>query len=395
MSTRRDFLRESTLIALAPAVPGFLGRTARAATPAKDARVLVVVQLDGGNDGLNMLVPFADEGYARARKELRIGKDRVLRINDQLGLHPSMRDAAALLESGRLAVVPGVGYPNPNRSHFESMSIWHSARLDPEERTGPGWLGRGLDDASGGPASSLFIGPGAVPPALRGRRSAASSMQALAEMALDPEAGATRSVATGSAGDDLVGFVRRAALDAYTTADRLAALAGGGDAESRYPSTGLAERLRLVARLLKGGHGARVYFTSQSGYDTHAGQSGTHGELLSELSGALRAFLDDLADSGLGGRVLVLCFSEFGRRVEENGSAGTDHGTSGPVLLAGPGVRPGVTGAYPSLTDLDGGDLRTTVDFRRVYAAVLEGWQGLPPSATLGGTFEPLPLLKS
>lgn len=400
MTTRRDALKAlggSTLLALAPTVPGFLARTARAAAPMKDGRVLVVVQLDGGNDGINTVVPFADEGYAKARKALRLEPKDLLKINDRVGLHPSMRGAAKLLESGRLAIVPGVGYPNPNRSHFESMAIWQSARLDLEEREGPGWLGRGLDEGpatADGPGSSLFVGPGSVPVALRGRRSVASALERLEDLTLDPAARPARAVASAAPGDDLAAFVGRSTLDAYASSDRLAALAQGRDGGPAYPSTGLAGRLRTVARLLKGGHPARIYYATQSGYDTHAGQAVTHGSLLGELSGALLAFLDDLAGSGLADRVAVLAFSEFGRRVAENGSAGTDHGTAGPIFLAGAGVKPGLIGTYPSLTDLDAGDLRMTVDFRRVYATLLDGWLGLPSRPALAGAFEPLPLLK-
>jgi uncharacterized protein (DUF1501 family) len=401
MASRRAFLQTalngSSLIALAPTVPGFLARTARAAAPAADGRVLVVLQLDGGNDGINTLIPFADEGYARHRKALRIEAGKVLKLDDRVGLHPAMKDAADLVESGRLAVVPGVGYPNPNRSHFESMAIWQTARLDPEERGGPGWLGRAFDAApgpGGGDGPLLYVGAGAVPPALRGRRASAAALERAEELALDPAAAPARALAYDDPGDGLLAFVRRSALDAYASADRLAALARGGDASARYPATGLGARLRLVARLLKGGHPARVYYTSQPGYDTHAGQLPTHFGLLAELSGALKVFLDDLAAAGLDGRVLVLGFSEFGRRVAENGSAGTDHGTSGPVLLAGPGVRAGVLGACPSLTDLEDGDLKTAVDFRRVYATALGAWLGLPPGSALGGAFDPLPLLR-
>ena len=401
MTTRRDALKAlggSTLLAFAPTVPGFLARTARAAAPEKDGRVLVVVQLDGGNDGINTVVPFADEGYAKGRKALRLDARDLLKIDDRVGFHPSMRGAAKLLESGRLAIAPGVGYPNPNRSHFESMAIWQSARLDPEEKEGPGWLGRGLDEGpatADGPGSSLFVGSGPVPVALRGRRAVASALERLEDLTLDPTAKSARAVASSAPGDDLAAFVGRSTLDAYTSSDRLAALAQGRDGGPAYPSTGLAGRLRTVARLLKGGHPARIYYTTQSGYDTHAGQAATHGALLGELSGALLAFLDDLAASGLADRVAVLAFSEFGRRVAENGSAGTDHGTAGPVLLAGPGIKPGLIGAYPSLTDLDSGDLKTTVDFRRVYATLLDGWLGLPSRAALAGTFEPLGLLKA
>src|SRR5437870_5768232 len=183
MFSRRDFLkttfRTSTLLALTPTVPGFLAQTARAATPERDSRVLVVIQLDGGNDGINTVVPFADEGYAKHRTVLRLPTNRLHKITKAVGLHPAMGDAAKLLESGQLAIVQGVGYPNPSRSHFESMAVWHTARRDPNEHAGPGWLGRGLDGAkgaAGGAPAMVFAGGGQLPPALRSRRSVASAL---------------------------------------------------------------------------------------------------------------------------------------------------------------------------------------------------------------------------
>src|SRR5215468_1913839 len=175
MFSRRDFLRRSSLIALAPVVPGFLARTARAAGTQRDARVLVVIQLDGGNDGINTVVPFADEGYAKHRKVLRLPADRLVKVNDAVGLHPALGEFGKLLEAGRLTIAQGVSYPNPSRSHFQSMATWHTARLDPEEHRGPGWLGRGLDAAGTG-ASALLVGSGPPPVAIRGRRSIASAI---------------------------------------------------------------------------------------------------------------------------------------------------------------------------------------------------------------------------
>ncbi len=189
--------------------------------------------------------------------------------------------------------------------------------------------------------------------------------------------------------------MRRSTLDAYTSAERLATAARVKDDGAGYPATALGQRLRLVARLLKGGFAARILYTSQSGYDTHAYQLTTHFDLMTELSGALRAFLDDLAAAKLAERVLVVCFSEFGRRVAENGTAGTDHGTAGPVLLAGPSVWSGVVGRYPSLDDLVDGDLKWLVDFRRVYATLLEQWLGLDSRLVLGESFVRLPVLRS
>jgi uncharacterized protein (DUF1501 family) len=389
-TSRRDFLRTLPLISLAPTVPGFIAQLARASTPEQDARVLVVIQLDGGNDGLNTVVPFGDEGYARNRKTLKLATDRLIKVSDGIGLHPAMGEAGKLLESGRLGIVPGVGYPNPNRSHFASMAIWQTARFDEEEHAGPGWLGRSLDPIAG--ASSMFVDTRSIPVALKGRRALASSLERIDDLTFDPGL-ARPSMPTG--GDDLAAFVRKSTLDAYTSSDRLAELARDKTATARYPGTVLAERLKLVARLLKGGYASRVFYTSQSGYDTHSAQANTHFGLLNELSGALKAFLDDLAASRLADRVLVLCFSEFGRRVLENDSAGTDHGAAAPVFLAGTSVKAGLLGNYPSLTDLDNGDLKPVVDFRRVYATILEDWLGLPSESALGGTFAPLPLLKS
>ncbi len=411
MPTRREILKSTidsaTLLALSPTVPEFLARTARAAAPERDGRALVVIQLDGGNDAINTLVPFADEGYARNRQQLRLQEKRLIRVNDRVGLHPALRELGAILEQGHLALVPGVGYPNPNRSHFESMAIWQTARLDLEEHGGPGWIGRGLDARAGGGAvaspavgaAALYIGEGTPPAALRGRRAGAVSLERIEDLTLP--IGSARSLMETRLGkeeepdDGLSAYVRRSVLDAYSSADRVAELtrrATGADAS--YPETALAGKLRTVAQLMKAGLGARVFYTVQSGYDTHAGQLDTHYRLLAELSGAVKAFLDDLTAAKLADRVTVVTFSEFGRRVAENGSAGTDHGTAGLVMLAGPGVRPGVHGAVPSLSELVDGDPKITTDFRRVYAAVLEDWLGLPSRGPLGSTFEPIPLFR-
>jgi uncharacterized protein (DUF1501 family) len=394
MLSRRDFLKHSSLLALAPTIPGFLTRTARAAVPERDGRVLVVLELNGGNDGINTVVPFADEGYAKHRQTLRLAKDRLIKVNDQVGLHPSLREFGKLLDAGQLVIAQGVSYPNPSRSHFQSMATWHTARLDPEEHKGPGWLGRGLDAAGKG-TSALLVGSGPPPMAIRGRRSSASALERIEDFTLAAGADPRKALMREEPTDDLAAFVRRSMLDAYATADRLQQITGGTE-DARYPQSGLATRLRLIARLLKVGVDTRVFYTLQSGYDTHSAQLFTHSNLLFELSGALRAFLDDLAAAKLADRVVVLLFSEFGRTVRENGSGGTDHGTAAPVFLAGPGIQGGLVGVMPSLLDLDPkhGDLRRSLDFRQVYATVLEDWLGLPAEAALDGTFDRLPLFR-
>jgi uncharacterized protein (DUF1501 family) len=404
MFSRREFLRTASLVALAPTVPGFLARTARAAAPAPGGRILVVVELQGGNDGINTVVPFADPGYPKYRKALRLSADRLLKVTKDLGLHPAMGEAAKLLEDGRLTIVQGVGYPNPSRSHFKSMAIWHSGNVnlprkeefDAETNAVYGWIGQALDQGrqppDGSPAAQ-FVGGGSLPGALRSRRSVASAITRPEDSVLTLKGG-INSAGIAGPGGDLAAFVRRSTLDAYATSERMAAVLRAEDRGASYPATGLAGRLRVIARLIKGGGGTRVYYTSQAGYDTHYSQAFTHGDLLGELSGALRAFLDDLAAARLAERVAVLCFSEFGRRVQENGSQGTDHGSAGPVFLAGPGVRAGLVGEAPKLLDLQDGDLKMSVDFRRLYAGVLEDWLGLPSRPALGGDFAKLALFR-
>jgi uncharacterized protein (DUF1501 family) len=381
MFTRREFLHASSLLALAPAVPLFVARTARAAVADKDRRLLVVVQLDGGNDALNTVVPFADPLYEKLRPRLKLADKDLTRLSETVGLHPSLKGLDPLLQAGHLAIVPGVGYPNPSRSHMESTAIWHTARFDPTERKGYGWIGRALDVQRG---TSFAIG-GAVPGALGGRRSTAVALGRADDVLFaDPE---TSQRALGpEVEDELLAFVRRQAVDAQRTAEQLTKLTRTDDS-GRYPGTPLAERLRLIGRFLKLGLGARVFYTFQSGYDTHATQSFTHANLLSEFAGAVTALFADLKEAKVAEQVTLLAFSEFGRTIQENGSGGTDHGTAGAVFLAGHGVRGGIVGAMPSLTDLVDGEPKATTDFRAVYAAVLEDWLGLPAEEVLGGKF--------
>jgi uncharacterized protein (DUF1501 family) len=371
----------------------FLARTAAAQAAATDRRVLVVVQLDGGNDALNTVVPHADPNYARLRPTLALRPADLVRLSDTVGLHPALRPLGGLLEATQLAVVPGVGYPNPSRSHFTGMAVWHTARLDPADHAGYGWLGRALDPASG----SSYAIHGSVPGALRGRRSRAITLLGTEEMLLAEPAAARRGTVWQTvlpSDEGPLAFVRRQMLDGYATSDRLAALTQGTEA-GRYPATGLAQRLQLVARLLRANLGARVFYTVQGGFDTHAGQRFAHANLLGEFAGAVAAFFTDLRGAGLAERVILLAFSEFGRTIRENASAGTDHGTAGCVFLAGPGVQGGVCGSMPSLADLEQGEPRMTTDFRRVYATVLDDWLGLDSREVLSGRFERLRLLRT
>jgi uncharacterized protein (DUF1501 family) len=287
------------------------------------------------------------------------------------------------------------------------MAIWHSANVNlprtandvvtAEDNAALGWIGQALDGdrrPEDGSPCAVFVGEGTPPAAFRGRHCITSTMARPEDSVLALPGQARLDPSGAEGGSDLAAFVRRSTLGAYATSERMAEVLRARDAGASYPATGLAERLRVIARLIKGGGGTRVYYTSQGTYDTHHVQLPIQADLLAELSGALRAFLDDLAAAKLAERAAVLCFSEFGRRVRENGSQGTDHGTAGPVLLAGPRVKAGLLGEAPKLLDLQDGDLKMTVDFRRVYASVLEDWLKLASQPALEGKFDPLALFQ-
>lgn len=407
---RRDFLKQtlagSALVSMGAAtVPGFLARSARAAAVegGSTEKILVVVQLLGGNDGLNTVVPHKNDGYPRARRALRLPPAQLHKVTDEIGLHPGLGQFGKLLEDGRLAIVQGVGYPNPDRSHFRSMEIWETARTE-SGAVETGWLGRVLDahpPRPGADLPALAIGP-RTGLALKARTTEAPSLDSLEqyrlrlagdEAAKRTERDALDRLARLDRGDDpLLGFVRRSTLVAYDSSKRLEQVAAQ-KGESKYPQNyGLARRLELIAQIVKAGFGTRIYYTTLDGFDTHANQLASHAALMTELGDSLAAFHADLKAAGQADRVAVMTFSEFGRRVAENASAGTDHGAAAPLFVVGPVKQAGLIGEHPSLDDLDDGDLKHHTDFRRVYAAMLERWLGLPAAPVLGEGFPPLEL---
>jgi len=414
MSTRRDFIKASTLLGFGGTVPTFLGRTALAAEPLgksdKDT-ILVVVQLTGGNDGLNTVVPYANEQYYKLRPTIAIPKNQVRKLNDSLGLHPAM-DAMAKLhaDDAALCVVQGVGYPNPSQSHFRSMDIWQAASTD--ETLTEGWLGKGLKQK---PLATFHLAASAnevAPLALAGAPARAPSITSLEDFQLKTTAAsgkdqaAQKSIITsaatsgrgGSAANPLLDFVSRTATNTYASSERLKQIGKGYTPKVPYPETGLGNRLKLAAQLIEAGVGARIFYVSLDGFDTHAGQgaaTGAHANLLRQVSDAIAAFYKDLAGRGHGNRVCVMTFSEFGRRGGENGSKGTDHGSGAPMFLVGGKVKPGIVGDNPNLAKLEKGNLPFATDFRSVYAAVLEKWLGLDAKSVLGAEFKPAGVFKS
>jgi uncharacterized protein (DUF1501 family) len=418
MLHRRQFLARtlqgSSLVALGSAVPGFIAQTAAAAPAGKDT-VLVVVELNGGNDGLNTVIPYTDDTYYKARPTLSFNKNQVVKLNDELGLHPAMRNLNELIQKGQVAVLQGIGYPNPDRSHFESMDIWQSA--DPRREKKDGWLGRGATSLQrGGDVPIMHLGARRLPLALTGGGGGVVSINNSKPYRLelgttDPaEKKARRDtiVELGKApkakDDSLLAFVQRRQTETYSSLDKLEELLAknrgatnnffSADGMRFYDRNSLVERLQMVARLIQSGFGTRVFYVMIDGFDTHSGQAEDHKRLVGEVADAITFMFRTLAGAGQEKRVLALTFSEFGRRVYENGSKGTDHGSGACLFVCGPAVKGGPLGKHPSLTDLDAGDLRWHTDFRRVYATILDKWLGCDSRRILDGKFEHLDFIK-
>lgn len=405
MISRRRFLSTASAAPLAVTfgslLPDFLLRAAEPGATKETDRILVVVQLTGGNDGLNTVVPYSNELYRRARKTLAVPPEDVLKIDGQLGFHPSLRGFADLLESDRLAIVQGVGYPQPNRSHFESMDIWHSCHRKDVPRT-DGWIGRYLDGQSreSGQIPAIHIGTEQQPLALASRNVRVTSIRSLSQFRLEGTGDISSQSVTKLAGtmrerpDDLLGFVQSSTTSALSVSHRFEQSGGSLEPSDAYPATDLGRKLGSVARLILTGLPTRIYYVELDGFDTHARQSAAHAALLRQLGDGVRAFLDDMAANGEADRILVTCFSEFGRRLAENASEGTDHGAAAPMFLAGKPVRSGLIGRHPALDDLDAdGDLKHHTDFRQVYATVLKDWLGCNSESILGSRFATVPAL--
>jgi uncharacterized protein (DUF1501 family) len=427
--TRREFLRAAVLGgAFSWTIPSFLANTfsalgaeadgkATQPTSGRDSRILVILQMAGGNDGLNTVVPFTNDFYHRARPRLGLSESKILKLSDEIGLHPNLTGFKELYDAGQLSIVQGVGYPNPNRSHFRSTEIWQTA-TDSDRYETCGWLGRYFDNACAGcdPTVGVSIGR-QMPQAFtaktpkgvsldnpqnyrfmsgeRGRGRQDNGAETMFRKLNQPDdemigensgdtIGALHgpTVHSGSALD----FLERTALDAQVSSDTIRAISNKGENRATYPQSQLANSLKLAAKLIGGGLPARIYYVSQGGYDTHANQLATQDRLLKELGDSLKAFMDDLKTQGNLERVLVMTFSEFGRRVAENANNGTDHGAAAPLFIMGSHVKAGLLGQYPSLApgDLFQGDMKYHVDFRSVYATVLESWLKTPSQPILG-----------
>jgi uncharacterized protein (DUF1501 family) len=405
-TTRREFLtwggRGIGLLAFSKFAPSFLVESTLAATPSpeKDRSILVLVQLAGGNDGLNTVIPYEDPEYYRLRPTIGIKKETALRLNDTLGLHPSLAALHGLINDGRAGIIQNVGYPNPNHSHFRSSEIWETGS-ESNEFLPHGWIGRFLDNACGGAPGTA--GTGGDPVAVHVTNELPQSFQSRwPQSTFGLRSGGNRNNRENLAfleklvkQDDHeananASFLRATMMDALVTEQRVQKVLGGYRSESAYPGNNFAQSLRNVAALISAGMSTRVYFVSLGGFDTHSNQVNNHANLLRTLSEGLAAFQKDLIAKKLDSQVLTMTFSEFGRRPNENESRGTDHGTAAPLFVMGSQIKSPLHGTPPSLKLQKNKDLEFSTDFRQIYATVLDKWFACPTAQVLGKGYEPL-----
>ena len=368
-----------------------------------DARekTLVVIQLTGGNDFMNTLVPYTNEHYYDARKKIVIGQNDVLPINKTLGINNNAAPLKRLFDEGKVAIVQGIGYPNSNRSHFRGMDIWHTC--EPDRVGSEGWLGlaiKDLDPKSENVLTGINIGQGlpramsvaGVPVTSVGDLESYGVMNKIEQERLKERSlQAFKDIYGQAIGSGQVAeYIGKTGLDVLKGADLLADVASKYQSSIEYADNSIAKSLRDVARIHFADLGTRVFYTNHGGYDTHANEMPAHPKLLTDLSGAISDFMDDLEEHNAADDVSILVFTEFGRRMRDNGS-GTDHGSGGGAFLIGKNVKGGLYSEYPSLNPNDwehGEDLKHTIDFRGIYGTVLDQWLGLDARQIVKGEFE-------
>ncbi len=419
IATRREFLTQGLgLVGVGAVLPNFLVRTALAAPQNhNNNRVLVLLEMTGGHDGPSALVPYGHEGYYRLRKACAIQRHEVIKLNDELGLHPNLTGFRELLDQGAFAAIPGCGYPNPNYSHFEAQDIWQVA--DPKGRRAIlgtngrrdralGWIGRYLDHAYRGnldPKLSMAVGYRSyqsTPLSLIGREHPGLSFNNIDSFRYVGDRGDQRRLALYRNVNEVnrtpreeaisdLDYVTHTAIHANSSSEQIREMVRNYQTNINYPTSNLANSLKTVAGMVAGGLSTRIYVVNISGFDTHSNQRPAHDRLMTDLNGAVSAFYKDLLAQGNAARVLTMTYSEFGRTVAENGSQGTDHGSAGPVFMFGPGLKAGVHGKHPSYVEFNRHrHFIHTNDFRNVYAAVLEKWLLTQSQPILGEGFPPL-----
>ena len=361
---------------------------------------LVVVQLSGGNDPLNTLIPYNNGLYYDFRPTVRIEPEEVLPLDDEFGLHPTMGPIKSLWEEGKVAMINGIGYDNPNRSHFRSMDIWHTA--EPDKIGNEGWLGRAIRDMDPHKENVLTgvnFGRG-LPRALGCKGVPVASVGDLETYGLFPDIkdewlkkyaieAFAKMYGSGEGREPVVEYLAQTGRDALQGADLLRTAPQKYKSSIEYESSPIGQTLKSAAQVLFADLGTRIFYTSQGSYDTHGGELPQHGQLIGEVSRAVGDFYDDLREHGRQDDVIIFMFTEFGRRIRDNGS-GTDHGSGGTAMIVGDPVKGGMYGEYPSLKEEDQlmGDLHFNNDFRGTYSTILEQWLDLDAPSIVNGQFE-------
>jgi uncharacterized protein (DUF1501 family) len=378
---RKEFIQIGSLATSSLLLPRFLKAFEQPARVPAGNKVLVVLQLSGGNDGLNTVIPYRNDIYFKSRPRLGIARDKALSLTDDAGLHPALKAFKALYDDGSLSIINSVGYPNPDRSHFRSMDIWHTAS-DSDAYWHNGWLGRYLDAQCRGcdkPTQAIELDD-VLSLALKGEVNngmALKDPRRLYGTANEKFFREIRKESPSHEGEEPVDYLYKTLAQTLSSADYIFKQSRQHPTKATYPSTGLGNSFKTIASLIFSEINTKVYYVSLGSFDTHINQQAQQQRLFTEMNDAVKAFTDDLKKEGRFGDVLLMTFSEFGRRVAQNASGGTDHGTANNMMLIGGGLKQkGLINELPNLADLQEGDLKHQVDFKQVYATVLKNWLG-------------------
>ena len=384
---RREFIKQSAFASTAWMVPAFLkGYSGDLKTSA--GKRLIIIQLSGGNDGLNTIIPYRNDIYYKNRPKLGISKGKLLKVDDDLGFHPSLKALKNIFDDGLMSVIHSVGYPNPNRSHFRAMDIWHTASAA-EEYLSTGWLGRYLDSECSGcenPYQAVEVDD-SLTLALKGQHKNGFAVGSTWRLKKNTDNDFLKHIARQThTQEENLAYLYKTVIDTQASAEYLYRQSKQYKATVKYPNTAFGRDLKTIASLMTTGTQTSVYYASLGGFDTHAGQLGRQKRLLKEYAEAVAAFVKELKAHRLLKDTLIMTFSEFGRRVKENASGGTDHGTANPVFLMGGALpKQGFYNMAPDLLDLDNGDLKYQVDFRSIYASILDKWLQTDAEKILNG----------
>lgn len=396
MTSRRDFLKYTSLASAAALTPRFLLGMNKSRQQFEGKR-LIVIQLSGGNDGLNTIIPYGDDRYYQLRNRIAIPQREVIQLSDMQGFNPAMSAIEGLFHEGEMTILNSVGYPNPNRSHFRSMDIWHSASGS-GEYWDHGWLGRYLDHACTGAAEPhrVIETDDSLSLALKGEIQNGLAMrnpEALARSARDPFFQTTSQAHAGE-GEDDVAYLYKTLTGTMNSANYLLEQVGRAPNPTGFPTSDLGRQLQMVSRLILAGAETSVFYVSMTGFDTHVRQKNIQQRLLQQYSEAVAALRETLKQEGQWDNTLVMTFSEFGRRAGDNAGGGTDHGKANNLWVMGGDLKhPGILNESPDLGDLDDGDLKWQIDFRRIYATILDQWLGVDDEVILGGKFKGVPIV--